>query len=58
MEKSLGERLWESRRRLFMSQREAADRVGISTTYWSLIECGKKKPGRKLMERLKLRMGV
>jgi len=58
MEKSLGQRMWESRRRMFMSQREAATRVGISETYWSLIECDKKQPGRKLLKRIKLKMGV
>lgn len=36
--------LKQIRRMCFKTQKEVAEKLGISTTYLSLIECGKKRP--------------
>ena len=41
----LGNNIYEARIALDWSQREAADRLGVTTTTWSRWECDQATPG-------------
>jgi len=44
--------LKQIRSRNFKTQKEVADKLGITITYLSLIECGKKRPSDVLKKKL------
>jgi transcriptional regulator with XRE-family HTH domain len=47
--RSIGEALFNARKKLQLSKREAADRAGISDSFWRQLEAGGKWVGGKLI---------
>lgn len=49
---------WRDSQRPPLTQREAAERFGMSQAQWSRIEAGKIRPRGKLLKRLTVETGV
>lgn len=55
---NIGERIRAERKKKRISQKELAERAGISNTYLSDIEVGRTDPSLKTLEKISRAMGI
>jgi transcriptional regulator with XRE-family HTH domain len=49
---NLGDSIREVRKKRLLTQRELAEKLGVTNTYLSAVENGSRKPSRKLLSKI------
>jgi len=57
-EAQLGSTMRQIRSKRGLTQAEAASRAGLSSSYWALIEQGKRSPNLRVLEQIAKALGV